>query len=237
MITLKTTAKSFGKSALALCLTAIGGVAVSAGMAGEAQAAAQRIDCPHSRVRGEVVTPMRRGWWSTPQIRSLQDARVASIGGREALLCDYGEAGVIQRYAPRGQDCHSHGSGFFCEASRPVLRSGALAIKQTRTADLDRGTTRRSRGADIWLQAATRHHLYLTPRSGAQISVGGFDARGYDGCKTARYHSGRYSLRDLPVGSHVCVKTSQGRIAEFLVKDVSRGRGPKTLAIDYTTWK
>jgi hypothetical protein len=46
----------------------------------------------------------------------------------------------------------------------------------------------------------------------------------------------RVSLRDIPVGSYVCVKTNEGRISQFRVNGISSG-SPKTLSLGYTTWQ
>ena len=205
----------------------------------EAEAATRTISCPVDKARREVTTALPDGWWSTPIVSSLRSTEVIEIGGRTALQCKYGGAGNIQRYAPERFTCEARPGGFRCAsiaAPRPqTFSTGEVNIPQTYLADLDRGRVG-SAGADIWFQAETRDLLYLVPRNGAQIGVGDRSNRGYQGCSTARYTSARVSLRDIPVGSYVCVKTNKGRISQFRVNRISGG-SPKTLTIGYTTFK
>lgn len=204
-------------------------------------AAAERITCPHSQIRREVTTGLPSGWWNTPIVNSLTEVRVVNIGGKAALQCKYGPAGSIQRYAPAGKNCRAAGRGFECtggggSGSNPgTFSTKRLSIPQTYLADLDRGSVS-SGGADIWFQAETASLLYIAPRNGAKIGVGNRRNRGYEGCRSARFTGSRVSLRDIPVGSYVCVKTNEGRISQFRVNGLSGG-SPKTLDIGYTTWR
>lgn len=202
-------------------------------------ASAERINCPHSQIRREVTTSLPSGWWNTPIVNSLTEVRVITIGGRKALQCVYGGAGRIQRYAPDGATCRTAGRAFECDtaAARPrTFSTAALEIRQTWTADLDHGAVGNSAAADIWFQAETADLLYISPRNGARLGVGDRSNRGYAGCSSARFTRNRVSLRDIPVGSYVCVRTNEGRISQFRVNDISGG-SPKTLKIGYTTWQ
>ncbi|KRS12891.1 hypothetical protein XM53_10035 [Roseovarius atlanticus] len=207
-----------------------------------APAKAETITCPHSQIRREVTTALPGGWWNTPIVNSLTEARVTNIGGRAALLCLYGPAGSIQRYAPDGATCRVSGRQFECNrgsasgAGARTFSTGPLEIPQTWTADLDRGAVGRGSGVDIWFQAETAELLYLAPRNGAQLGVGDRRNRGFDGCRGARFSANRVSLRDIPVGSYICAKTNEGRISQFRVNAVSGG-SPKTLSLGYTTWQ
>lgn len=205
----------------------------------EAEAATRTISCPIEKARREVTTALPDAWWSTPYVSSLRTTKVVEISGRKALQCDYGQSGKIQRYAPRRATCVARPGGFSCE-TRPAagprtFSTGEIKIRQTYSADLDRGREGAA-GADIFFQAETRDLLYLSPRNGAQIGVGNRSNRGYRGCSRARYTSERVSLRDVPVGSYVCVKTNKGRISQFRVNRISGG-SPKTVTIGYTTFE
>ncbi len=201
------------------------------------QALAARIDCPLPQIRREVVTPLPSGWWQTPIVNSLTEARVISLGGRTALQCVYGPAGSIQRYAPDGETCTAAGAGFNCAGAGPsTFSTKALDIPQTYTADLDRGSVGSGADSDIWFQAETADLLYITPRNGAMLGVGDRSNRNYAGCAAARFTRDRVSLRDIPVGSYVCVRTNEGRVSQFRVNALSGG-SPKTLSIGYTTWR
>lgn len=204
-----------------------------------APAAADTIECPHSQIRREVTTALPSGWWNTPIVNSLTEARVITIAGRVALQCIYGPAGSIQRYAPEGATCRTTGRRFDCQtasASARTFSTGPLNVRQTGTADLDRGALGNSAAADIWFQAQTADLLYLSPRNGAKLGVGNRSNRGYAGCSGARFTSDRVSLRDIPVGSYICAKTNEGRISQFRVNGLSGG-SPKTLSLGYTTWQ
>jgi hypothetical protein len=212
------------------------GFIVAALFAYAAPASADQINCPVSNVRKEITTQLPNGWWNTPLVMNLRSTRIISVGGRNALQCRYGAAGDIQRYAPEGQNCTANSRGFSCVNPRPQTYSTkALNIPQTYLFDLDRGAVTPN-GADLWFQAETADLLYLVPRNGAKIGVGSRANRGYDGCKTARMTTNRVSIRDVPVGSYVCMQTSEGRVSQFRVNDLSVG-SPKTLSIGYITWR
>lgn len=222
--------KSVFPSLRRLALAALG----SAILAGPALAA--QIDCPLSQVRREITTQLPNGWWNTPMVSRLSDTRVIQISGRPALQCIYGAAGRIQRNAPNGQTCTASALGFICVSASPgTYSTGTLHIPQTWAADIDRGAVGQD-GADIWFQAETASLLYLVPRNGAKIGVGARSARGFEGCRSARMSNARVSLRDIPVGSYVCMRTSEGRISQFRVNAVTGG-SPKKLSIGYTTWR
>tara|TARA_R110000868_G_scaffold80018_48_gene227495 strand:+ start:2315 stop:3109 length:795 start_codon:yes stop_codon:yes gene_type:complete len=226
-------------SATAMIATALaGGAVLQSGS--DAQAAFQTISCPLENLRREVTTDLPEGWWSTPQIWPLQTTRIIELGGRTALQCDYGPSGSIQIYAPDAANCEARAAGFRCEstAAAPVPRTystGEINIPQTYLADLDRGRVG-SVGADIWFQADTPDQLYLAPKNGSAIGVGDRSNRGYSGCSTARFTNARVLLRDIPVGSYVCLRTDQGRISQFRVNRISGG-SPKSVTIGYTTYE
>jgi hypothetical protein len=205
---------------------------------GTGAAQAETIRCPLEQIRSEVTTRLPDGWWNTPQIYSLRDTRVVTFSdGRRALQCDYGPAGAIQRYAPAGE-CRASAGGFECGggASGPVtLSTGPVELNQTYLVDFDTGRVGRE-GADLWFQAETADLLYLTPVGGAKIGVGDRSNRGRDGCAAARMSGERVSLRDVPVGSYICMMTGEGRVSQFRMNDISGG-SPKRLSLGYTTWR
>lgn len=225
-------------SAASVLVTGLAGGAVLQS-ATEAGAVTRTFDCPAEKIRREVTTALPDGWWSTPIVTSLRNTKVTEIGGRTVLQCRYGPSGNIQRYAPRRGTCEAKPGGFSCEIRRAAgaqtFSTGEVNIPQTYSVDLDRGRIG-SAGADIWFRAETRDLLYFVPTNGAQIGVGNRSNRGYRGCSSARYTTGRVSLRDIPVGSYVCVKTNKGRISQFRVNRISRG-SPKTVTIGYTTFR
>ena len=89
----------------------------------------------------------------------------------------------------------------------------------------------------IWTVAGLAAlELYLAPKNGSAIGVGDRSNRGYSGCSTARFTNARVLLRDIPVGSYVCLRTDQGRISQFRVNRISGG-SPKSVTIGYTTYE
>ena len=122
-------------------------------------------------------------------------------------------------------------------APTPVTYStGPIQLKQTYTADFDHGTVGTT-GADLWFQAVTATQLYLKPQHGAKIAVGDRSNRGFAGCSTASFTSHRVSLAAVPVGSYVCMKTSQGRISQFRMNAINGPINHRKLALGYTTWQ
>lgn len=226
-------------SAVAVVTIALaGGTILQSGTA--AEAAAQTISCPLERIYRTVTTPLPSGWWHTPIQNKLTDTKIVTIvGGEKALQCKYGPAGNIQRKFPANSTCRSIEGGFRCATRVAVVprthSTGEVNIPQTHAVDLDSGRLIGA-GGDIWFRAETSDLLYFSPRNGARIGVGNRSNRGFKGCSTARFTSERVSLRDIPVGSYVCVKTDKGRISQFRVNRISGG-SPKTVTIGYTTWK
>lgn len=89
---------------------------------------------------------------------------------------------------------------------------------------------------------------YLVPRNGATLAVWGSGAPGYGDCATAplspaMINASNNASNQVPEGTHVCARTSEGRVATFQIVDFSDiiicvlpgGCGPM-LTIDYVTW-
>lgn len=206
-----------------------------------ASAASQFIKCPVEKVRTEITTSLPSGWWQTPQVGSLTGTRIATVGGKKTLMCDYwayGDKVSVMRKAPAGKTCRSVSGGFRCDSARPVThRTGHLEIKQTWSADLDTGTVGGSRNqADIWFEADTATRRYITPKNGAKIGIAGTRSINKRGCSALSLSSNRIPISRTPVGTYVCVKTNKGRISQFRVNE-RVGASPGTLKIGYTTWK
>lgn len=216
-----------------------------------------RINCPLQKAKRTITDTLPNGWWTTPIVDRLSQTRVMKIAGKPALMCIYGNAGSIQRNAPANQSCRAVTGGFVCSGGAPAptvqvqpkvqptaplqakpvtYSTGRLSVPQTHTFDIDRGGVGKGAADDMWFQAKTAKDLYLTPRNGAKMSVSGKRNRGLAGCRTARYSAGATPLARLPVGTYICVRTNEGRIAEFRINGIS-GSGAKTLSLGYTTWK
>ena len=221
----------------------IAAVIIGAGLYSSSASAApqQVINCPVSKVRVEMTTPLPTGWWRTPYIDNLKSTAIVTIGGKKTLQCKYGPhaAFFTMHLVPQGKKCTTTARGFICKS--PIVapprthRTGALSIPQTYLADLDTGRVTQA-GADIWFQAKTATDRYITPRNGAKIAVAGTTSVNLRGCKNLNVSTRSIPLRSAPVGTYVCVKTDQGRYSQFRVNQ-RVGRSPGTLHIGYTTWK
>jgi len=114
----------------------------------------------------------------------------------------------------------------------PVTHStGTIDLHQTFTANLDNGSVGGA-GVDIWYHAVTQTEKYIAPRNGAQLALGDGSNRGYAGCRIASYSGTEIPLASIPVGTYVCVKTSEGRTSQFRLN----GFAGTTMKLGYTTW-
>lgn len=114
----------------------------------------------------------------------------------------------------------------------PITHStGPIALQQTFTANLDNGAVGGG-GVDIWYQAVNAAEKYVTTRNGARLALGDGSNRGFAGCSAAGFSSASIPLWEMPPGTYVCVRTSQGRISQFRVNSFSG----TTMNIGYTTW-
>lgn len=228
-----------GVLALSALLCVVGGVSA-------AQAAT--ISCPVSRIDRDVTTALPGEWRALRNANRLTGTRVAQISGRDALICEYGSTGTVQRYAPDGNTCTAISGGFNCNlVVRPipvplpgpgaaVHSSGSLTIQQTYQADLDRGRIGSS-GADIWFRAVTASRKYIEPVNDTFISAPSNRARGLDGCLSAPISANRININRVPIGSFICYETRAGRIGEFQVIGLTGPSSNQRLRINYTTWR
>jgi hypothetical protein len=132
-----------------------------------------------------------------------------------------------------------------------VRKQGMLGVQDYCSVDLDEGTAQctitldgdgtqppthpRGKGYDFWYQPAGKAR-YLVPQNGALLSTGGQTEAGSSGCAAATYVKGRIRIDGLPPGTHICVRTSTGRLAEFLLNgSVDPKKG--VVSITYITWE
>ncbi len=216
-------------------------------------ASAEAVNCPLSQARRTVTNDLPSGWWTTPIVSNLTSTRVQNIGGTPALMCIYGESGSVQRNAPENHTCTARTGGFDCTPTlRPVPiprpiplprptpvaelhAQGGGVIRQTYMFDLDTGAEAAA-GADLWFQAVTNTELYIAPQNGARLALGDRSERGFGGCSSASYSTSRIALSSIPVGSFVCVRTSDNRISQFRLAAISPS-SPRVLTIQFTTWQ
>jgi hypothetical protein len=139
------------------------------------------------------------------------------------------------------------------EEAPAIHSSGVLAVPQTWPFDLDAGRlVDNTAQSDVWFEANTDTERFLVPESGARIVVGGLAALGASGCaaalarpypddagpffmKSTRLPTGTIPVPALTSQSHLCVRTDEGRIAEFWF-DAPIALLGKTIVIRYETW-
>mgnify|MGYP003340298176 CR=1 FL=1 len=204
------------------------------------------VGCPIPQAKRTIVNPLPGGWWTTPIVNSLTGTEVMNIGGTPALVCKYGPAGTIQRNKPAGQNCTPAPAGFNCVPAGGggggggglpyhTFSTGGVSLNQTYQVNFDNGDVTTA-GADLWFEAVTPTQMYLTPVNGAKIAVGDRSNRGFTGCASESFSSGRVPLAAVPVGSYICMKLNSGRISQFRMNGISSGY-PKVLSLGYTTWQ
>lgn len=107
-------------------------VVLFTGLSGTIQAAT--IQCPLPEAQRTITNSLPEGWWTTPIVDRLSNTRVANIGGKPALICQYGKSGTIQRSAPNGQTCRPLARGFKCSPGGATGTGACKAAVQDRVA-------------------------------------------------------------------------------------------------------
>lgn len=187
----------------------------------------------------------------------LFDNKISSVrlyGSARAFLClDPGQEGGCQMVATdqerlgRGLDNKASSVQVLVRIMRvPVftvsfpfavpepVRSaeGTLALEPDYGADLDSGTLREM-DADLVLSASIPSDMLLEPRNGTLMALAGRSTPGYFGCRDAALSGEPIAFDDLTFSAYVCIKTSQGRIAQLRVNDNDGAR----LEVSYATWE
>jgi hypothetical protein len=136
------------------------------------------------------------------------------------------------------------------DASESVRKQGKLDIHEYCSVDLDVGasvcnvivdgdgteppTHPRGKAYDLWLQRNGKA-LYFVPQNGAVLAIGDLKEAGFQGCGVAQYAKGKIRIDDLPRGTHICVRTNEGRYAEMRLEDADLRRG--RVVVKYITWE
>ena len=223
-------------------LTLSAAVALLAPVLGNGSASAETtfIQCPLGKIKTEVTANLPEGWGSTPVERRLQSVNVIRIEGRgQYLQCNYGAGVIVSSKAPANKTCEIEDrTGFKCNdavSNRPeTFHTAGATLSPRGVLNMD-GTGNGSWDADIWLQGNTQNSAMLSSFGDALMAKPG-KQQGYKGCRNARFASRAIKLEDMNVGDYVCVKTSEGRIAEYRINELRIGRDIE-VSIGYTTWK
>jgi hypothetical protein len=89
------------------------------------------------------------------------------------------------------------------------------------------------RGSDFWFESGK--HKFLRPQHGAKFFRGIVSSTDYKACAGAAYSGNALRVDNLAAGSHVCMRTSEGRFTNITI----RGYNPATLqfTLAYVTWE
>ena len=223
-----------------LTLTVAVGLAASLFGNNSASADTQYIQCPMGKIKVEVATDFPEGWETKPVERRIQSVNVVRIEGRgQVLQCNYGAGFIVTSKAPANKTCEvEDNTGFKCNdavSRRPeTAHTAGVTLSPRDVVNMD-GSGNGPWDSDVWLQGNTQNSAMLSSFGDALMGKPGRQ-QGYNGCKNARFASRAIKLEDMNVGDYVCVKTSEGRIAEFRINELRIGRDI-SVSIGYTTWK
>lgn len=111
--------------------------------------------------------------------------------------------------------------------------TGPATICGTCTFDLDEGVVSPpSADVDLWWQIVAPGERYLVPQNEALLAVFGVTPPSCYDCMRAPLSTAKISDEQIPIGTYVCVRTNEGRYAEFRVNDDDG----YNLYIGYCTW-
>ena len=135
------------------------------------------LTCPLPQATRTIVEPMPPGWATEEQVSGVTGYRVDNSGGQERLICEYGDAGVVQYVVPPNQDCSKlPGRRFQCAVLPPpgpvVVSDGPLSLSDNGIVDLDAGGGQ----PDLRLRADNPFLRLIQPINGAQLSPQGTHA-------------------------------------------------------------
>lgn len=125
-------------------------------------------------------------------------------------------------------------------SSHDTYKTGSATIHGTWCFDIDEGdqTSCSDDDSDFWWEQQSSVDRYLNPQNGAKLAnMGKIGGGSYSTCANASYSSDEIdgsndSGNDIPEGTYVCVKTTEGRYAMFRVNSYGYNLG-----IGYTTWE
>ncbi len=221
------------------------GILIGGGLAMAASAVSAHADsivaCPLPQATRTIVQTLPPGWSTNAQVNPVTNWKVDTSSGQELLVCEYGTSGSIQRPAPVNNDCTKlPGRKFKCVAVPPpgpavaVISDGTVTLNDNGQADIDAGGP-----ADLRLNASNPFLRLLVPVNGAKFSPQGTHMPTFAECTTAPYSGAPIQQVQLPVGSWMCVATSDGNFGRVRVAVVNGIPGlpvPMTIYFDHTTW-
>jgi hypothetical protein len=77
--------------------------------------------------------------------------------------------------------------------------------------------------------------MFLRPQHGAKFSKRTVSSANYKACADATYSRNALRVDTLAAGTHVCMRTSEGRLANITIRGYDPGTFDFTVA--YVTWE
>ena len=198
------------------------------------------LTCPLPQATRTIVEPMPPGWATEEQVSGVTGYRVDNSGGQERLICEYGDAGVVQYVVPPNQDCSKlPGRRFQCAVLPPpgpvVVSDGPLSLSDNGIVDLDAGGGQ----PDLRLRADNPFLRLIQPINGAQLSPQGTHRPSFDDCRSASFSGSPIPQAQMPTGTWACVATGSGNLGRIRVAGINGVPGvpvPMTIYLEHTTW-
>lgn len=216
------------------------------------------INCPLTTANRTLSDSLPAGWLVVPYSERVLATRVTNSGATQTLICDYGQAGLVQKNAPSDYVCTGRIGGFSCNlvvvsaGSTPTVRpggpiihrSGSVSVRARYEIDFDTGTVATgSAQSDLAFHYDPTHRWTLDTRGNAYWRHNRSTRLGKSGCAAeigiagSRYRTDYYSVGPPDVGNSACVITNQGRLAEFTVTGFSTtDTGVPSIQFTFTTW-
>jgi hypothetical protein len=91
-----------------------------------------------------------------------------------------------------------------------------------------------NKNEDFWFEKS-KDSGYLSPLHNAMLAKGGLKEAGYEGCIDANYSKNRLRIDNLPVGTHICVRTGKLHYAELRLSGFE-SEGERAL-FTFVTWE
>ena len=87
------------------------------------------VACPLFQATRTIVDNLPPGWTTNTQVSPVTNYKVDTSSGQQLLVCEYGQAGAVQRAAPVNQNCVKiPGRKFKCVSAPPLWPAIAVRL-------------------------------------------------------------------------------------------------------------
>jgi hypothetical protein len=215
---------------------------------------AESVSCPLTTADRRISNPLPPEWRPIPFAERLTGTRVTASGVLQTLICEYGEAGQIQREAPADTRCTARVYGFDCVGT--VITSGPPNTRRLGPTTIAHYTGTRTIRFDV-VPVCVDFDLDVTGKGGGcfsfshsggawNIGSGGGATfwihnrtvpMGVDGCTAEPLRYAPLGWRSPEVGHYACYLTGFRRFGELQITGFgSTPGGSPTITIQFTTW-